>query len=245
MTKTLPHIPWVEPYYDSEDVVLYHGDCLALLDHIPTKTIDLLLTDPPYGMNLDVNYNGSGRQSVTKVSPETWGKIIGDNEPFDPSHLLRFDRKIIFGGNYFADKLPISGAWVVWDKLDGLTSKRQDEGRIGFNDNSDGELAWTNIGEGLRIVRHRWLGQLKASERRTKRIHPTQKPVSMLMRLLTHYSKPGDVILDPYAGSMSTAVACRATGRLCIAIEMHEPYCRSGSARLQQSALGLDWGDED
>jgi site-specific DNA-methyltransferase (adenine-specific) len=230
----------VKPYYQGRDVLVYHARCEDILPHIETGAVQLLLTDPPYGMNLRVNYGGIGRQFVTKDNPATWGRVQGDDQPFDPEPLMRFDKKILFGANWYADRLPMSGGWIVWDKLDGLASKRSKDVQVlGFNDNSDAELAWTNMGRAIRIVRHRWTGMLKGSEIGSKRLHPTQKPVAMLMRLVEAFSDPGDLVLDPYAGSGSTAVACRKTDRRSIVVELEERYCEVIATRLQQQSLGL------
>lgn len=250
-----------DPAYDSEDCLIYQGDCRDLLAKIhDPKMIDLLLTDPPYGIGLHTDYANRGRGIGMKIGSKIYrtdtprGRltqarnfkpIIGDGEPFDPDHLLRFPRLILFGGNFYADKLPISGGWIVWDKLDGLTSKRAEEDKLGFCDNPDAELAWTNLGGSVRIVRHRWMGLLKGSERQENRQHPTQKPVFLMTRLILAYTEPGDIVLDPYMGSGSVLVACRQTGRLGIGIDLEPEYVEVGARRLEQLGLGLHIGQED
>jgi site-specific DNA-methyltransferase (adenine-specific) len=202
---------------------LIRGDCLSILPQIKA---DIIITDPPYGVNLDTYNKSRGRGCKCQASD--YPSIVGDNEPFDPSHLLGYNRVVLFGANYYADKLPPSSGWVVWDKLNGLTSKRD----WGFNDNADCEMIWTNVNEPCRLVRHRWMGMLKDSERRERRVHPTQKPVELMRLLIEHYSKPGDVICDPYMGSGSTGVAALRSGRSFIGIEISTDYMLIAKRRI-------------
>lgn len=131
-----------------------------------------------------------------------------------------------WGGNYYANTLPPSSCWIVWDK--------ENTGNF-----ADAELAWTNQKTAVRIARHMWNGLLKASERGESRIHPTQKPVVLASWVLQKYGKPEDVILDPFAGSGSTLVAAKKLGRRCIGIEMSEDYCALIVKRLAQGCLEL------
>src|SRR5262245_23656884 len=125
-------MPLPSPYYEDADhgIVVYHADCLKLLPHIDPSSIHLLLTDPPYGIDLDTDYKA--RVSTSKV----YDKIVGDAEPFDPEHLLRFKRCVIWGGNHFAHRLPPSAGWFFWDKRT-MNNTRWT--------GSEGELAWTNV----------------------------------------------------------------------------------------------------
>lgn len=115
----------MRPYYEDGVVTIYHGDCREILPHI--GSVDLLLSDPPYGMA----YRHGARKGGVRLGHDGVS-IVGDDEPFDPAHLLGVaPRTILWGGNHFADKLPASRGWLVWDKRDGTPS----------NDQSDCELA--------------------------------------------------------------------------------------------------------
>jgi site-specific DNA-methyltransferase (adenine-specific)/modification methylase len=236
-----------EPYYRDEasGIALYHGDCRDVLAGIDPATVALLLSDPPYGIGLDTA-NASrqrgrpvggrdGRQSAFAPAND-YPPIHGDDEPFDPTHLLRFRRLILFGANHYADRLPASPSWLVWDKVAGLQSKRV----LGFCDNADAELIWTNLGGPVRILRLQWSGLMKGTERGEARVHPTQKPVALLRWLIEHFTKPSDLVLDPYAGSGSTLRAALDTGRRCVGVEISEDYCRRAVARLAQAVLPLE-----
>lgn len=204
------------------------GDCLEILPGL--HGIDAVVTDPPYGISLETNYRELGRGKLALSN--NYSPIAGDNKPFDPAPLLKFRNVVLFGANYYADKLPTSGAWVVWDKLDGLTSKRD----FGFNDNSDCELIWTNVGNAARIYRHRWNGAMKASEQMTGRVHPTQKPICLMRWLVRNYTQPGDTILDPFMGSGPTIVAAILEGRNAIGIELDPGYFAIAQRRCADAA---------
>lgn len=224
----------MKPYYSDSTMTIYHGDCRDVLSLIAPTSVDLVLTDPPYGINLKTKNRQNGRSTKIALSND-YPEVYDDDKPFDPSHLLVFPRIILFGGNYFADKLPTSPSWIVWDKLDGLTSKRN----IGFNDSADVELAWTNLGGPARLISDRWIGINKgnSSEQHEKRVHPTQKPVVLMRRIIENWTKPDDLIMDPYMGSGSVLRAAKDCGRRAIGIEIVEKYCEIASKRLFQEVL--------
>jgi len=156
------------------------------------------------------------------VEPRLYKPVIGDDKPFDPKHLLDLNcPSIIFGANNFSSKLPDMSKWLVWYKKPSLESSH--------NDFSDCELAWTNIkGKAVLCYHHTWSGMVRKGERRLElkeRVHPTQKAVGLLKRLIEDYSKPNDIILDLYGGSGSTLIACAETGRRCYMMELSQDYC--------------------
>lgn len=156
-------------------------------------------------------------------------QIHGDDEPFDPSPILAFDvPTVLWGANHFADKLPPSSGWFVWDKFrpDGL-------------DQATAELAWTNFVKGVRVFRHLWNGMMVASEK-GEHYHPSQKPVALFDFVLTHRFTPQGTVLDPYMGAGPCAVSCKRLARAYIGIEISEAYCEIAVKRLQQEYLPLE-----
>jgi site-specific DNA-methyltransferase (adenine-specific) len=158
--------------------------------------------------------------------------VVGDTQPFDPAPLLRFPRVVLFGANHYADRLPPSPTWLVWDKRDGVAS----------DDNADCELAWTNLGGPARLYRHLWRGLCRASEQGQRHLHPTQKPVALMAWIIANWTKPGDLILDPYMGSGPVLRAAKDLGRRAIGIEIEERYCEIAARRLGQEVLPLEAG---
>ena len=191
------------------------------------KNADLILTDPPYGIDIvkvknhDISADGGakpyGKGKVGFAEPvkaNLYRPVIGDNQPFDPSLILTLSKnQIIFGANYFASKLPDGNAWIVWDKdVTGTFSEV--------------ELAWTSFKGKLRLYHHMWSGLRREGDRKeelTKRVHPTQKPVGLFVAILQDYK--GDLIFDPYLGSGSTLIACEKLGRKCYGMEIDPMYC--------------------
>ncbi|HUY80089.1 MAG TPA: DNA methyltransferase [Ktedonobacterales bacterium] len=117
-----------------------------------------------------------------------------------------------WGANYYANALPPSSCWIVWDK--------QNTGNF-----ADAELAWCSHKSAVRIFQHMWSGLMKASEKGQRRVHPTQKPIALAAWAFEKYGAPGDVILDPFCGSGMSVVAAERTHRRCFAIEMSAAYC--------------------
>jgi len=131
---------------------------------------------------------------------------------------------ILFGANNFSDRLP-KGSWIVWDKRTVNGSK---------NVMSDGEVAWYSKGHGVYIHQHTWDGFNRASERRTA-FHPTQKPVKLMEWIINRWTKPGELVFDPYMGSGPVAIACQNLGRRYIGVEIEEKYCEIAVNRLRES----------
>lgn len=204
-------------YYSTENGVLLCGDCLDILPEL--EQAQLCLTDPPYGTNFD--YYSKGRGGCLAKQPDyggqDWNKTRPDKTVFD---LMRSISKhqIIFGGNLFSDYLPPSTSWIVWDK--------DNTGNFG-----DCELAWTSHKKSIRKFKWRWNGFLK--EVPEKRYHPTQKPVGLFMLIIDKYSQQGDLILDPFAGSGTTGVACERLNRKYILIEKELEYCEISKQRIK------------
>lgn len=216
-----------KPYYEQDGITIYHGDCREVLPDV-WFGVDLLLTDPPYGVSEACNRKERGRGKLAECND--FPPVFDDDKPFDPSHLLVIPRAVLFGANHYADKLPASPSWIVWDKRDGIAS----------NDNADCELAWSNLGGPARVFRHLWNGMIKASERGERRVHPTQKPVALMQWIIAQHTKPGQLVLDPYMGSGPTLIASKALNRRAIGIEIEERYCEVAAKRLAQGALALE-----
>lgn len=217
----------MQPYYQDDRVTLYNADCKDVIPHVAPRTVDLLLTDPPYGVNEGTNRFERQRSALAKAND--FAPVHGDDKEFDPSHLLIYPRLILFGANYYAQHLPVSPSWLVWDKLNGLSSTRS----VGFNDNADCEMAWSNLGGPARIFRHRWMGAMKESEHNQRRVHPTQKPIILMQRIIEWRAVPKNTIFDPYAGSGSTILGALEAGCRVIACEVVRDYCDTIVNRLQ------------
>lgn len=186
------------------------------------------MSDPPYGIGYKHSGKGAAvydrKHSATKRHSE---KIVGDAEPFDPTHLLAINELILWGATNYAHLLPPGvGRWLIWDKADG----RYDVDSFG-----DAELAWHNKGKASRIFRYAWKGVycVKNGEDNGRRVHPSMKPLG-LMKWCIVQAKSAGLLVDPYAGSGSTLVAAKQLGRRIVGIEILEKYCEISARRLSQ-----------
>ena len=211
-------------------VELIQGDCLEVMRGMADNSVDAVITDPPYGIDIKTNYHDNARGNLAESN--NFKPIIGDDKNFDPRPFLDYPITILFGANHFHNLIPPGGSWHIWDKVDGMTSKR----KVGFCDNSDGEFIWINHAGATRIFRHRWMGIMKSSERTQKRIHPTQKPIELMSTIIEYWTKPNDTILDPFMGSGTTGVAAQRMGRNFIGIEIDEKYFHMAKERIENDA---------
>lgn len=213
----------IKPYYEHGGIAIYHGDCKEIL---PTLgKFDLLLTDPPYGMNWKFSGGGTGKNAqggrFTKFQNMT---IAGDKEEFDPSFLMNHNTVILWGMQHFPQHLH-RGSVFVWQK-------KYEDALGTFL--SDGDLAWMNKGCGVYISR-----VINPASFQKDRAHPTQKPVELMVWCI---QKSGEIgaICDPYMGSGTTLVAAKQLGRRCVGIELEEKYCEVAAKRLQQSVMDFE-----
>ena len=203
---------------DDGAIRLYCGDC-RVLDVPPVACI---IADPPYGISHKCNFAERGRGNLALC--HDYADVAGDNEPFDPAHLLAFDvPTVLWGGNHFADRLPASSGWLVWDKL-----------RPDTLDQATCELAWTNCIKGVRRLAHLWNGMMKASER-GESYHPTQKPVALFDWILSLPWIPSGTVFDPYMGSGPCGVACARDGRGYVGCELDPRYFAIAVKRIESA----------
>ncbi len=216
----------MKPYFEDGFATIYHGDCHEILPTIPK--VDLVLTDPPYGIERDkgmgdLGYDGFGNRSKRQPKQYAGAWDSEEQRPKSFSDVLGISPLvIIWGGNYFSNILPQSNKWLVWNKLQTMPSY------------SDCELAWTNLhGNAVKMFTLNGSG-LMATEK--ERVHPTQKPVSLMAWCLGK-AEEARVILDPFMGSGTTLVAAKQLGRRAIGIELDEKYCEIAANRLRQEYL--------
>ena len=180
------------------------------------NTIDLVLSDPPYGISV-VGDNGKvGADNLAKngiYMPVKGDETTDTAKQFYNACVSKdIDKYILFGGNYFIDFLPFSDSWIIWDK----------RGDMASNNFADGEMGWCSFHTPVRIYKQVWSGMIKEGEHE-KRVHPTQKPIRILCDILKDFSKENDNIFDGFGGSGSTLIACEQTNRNCYMIE-YEPH---------------------
>jgi DNA modification methylase len=203
------------------------GDSFEIIKQIPDGVVDLVLTDPPYGIGESAKKNltrGNGLAPPTDYGDSDW-----DRQPVSPEHIAEIRRvsqhQIIFGGNFY--DLPPSSCWLIWDKDNQGT------------DFADCEMAWTNFPRAVRIIKWRWSGMLqeRMGSKKEKRVHLTQKPLPVMKWAITKAPHDCRLVLDPFCGSGTTCVAAKELGLAYIGIDINERYCGMARERLKQTEL--------
>jgi len=190
---------------------IINADCMDILKKLPDKSIDLILTDPPYGMNEKFKGGNSGKMNFNEVVDKGWD-VAPSKEVFD--EIFRVSKnQIIWGGNYF--ELPPHRCFIVWDKL------MPKDFSLAM-----AEEAWCSFDRRSVIYR--------MPTEKANRIHPTQKPVELFMNCLADFSKEEDLIFDPFSGSGTTAKACHRLKRRFICIEKDPEYWAASVKRLEE-----------
>lgn len=217
---------------------VYNMDCLDLMREMEKQGIvaDWLIADPPYGIGYnDMTGGGDNACRCKDYAYKMWDKQRLSEEYFDLMFKVS-KNQIIFGGNYYTDILPPTKSWIVWNKRKPNM----------HNDFADCEMAWCSTGQ-ARIFHYEYMGMIQGDmKNKDERFHPTQKPTQIICQLLNYYTKENDLILDPFMGSFTTAVACHKLKRRFIGAELDEEYYRLGSERLraEQNQISIfDLGD--
>ena len=196
------------------DATLYLGDCREIL---PTLgKVDAVVTDPPYGIGKDGQKQSTGGNGGRKAYEFLgWDASRPEKVTFELM-LAAADQHVIWGGNYFADYLPASGKWLVWDKGQRI-------------DQSDGELAWTSEAGALRIFEKNRVALLVEGAE-----HPTQKPIEVMQWSILQVPQ-AHTILDPFMGSGTTGVAALKLSRKFIGIEIEPKYFDIACKRIEEA----------
>ena len=206
---------------------LYRADYRLVLPALHGVTA--IVADPPYG-----NDYRQKRSRDNLVHPDTtFAPIVGNAEPFEPGPLLQAAPVVIlWGANYYADKLPANGKWLIWDKRENTTP----------DDGADVEMAWTNLHGVPRIHRQLWRGICRRGEenvsRGGKKLHPNQKPVALMDWCLTQAGvTAGSLVVDTHMGSGTTALACLRRGVDFVGMEIDPLHFSTTVARLKRELL--------
>ena len=203
------------------DATLYLGDCLYVLKTL--DQVDVIVTDPPYGISYSTGHRN--------INTPWQGEISGDGD----SHLrdavlymLSDIPALVFGSRKI--KIPLGTRMVLtWDKGPAL----------GMGDLS---LPWKPTSEEIYVIGKGFIGSRDEgsvlycppvqSMAKNGRMHPNEKPVELLQRLIR--KTPGDTVLDPFMGSGTTGVACARLGRKFIGIEIEPRYFDIACKRIKR-----------
>lgn len=222
------------PYYTDEHVTLWHGNCLDVSDWLGA---DILVTDPPYGIDGNLSFGHRGRK------PAAGHQRVNAKPKWDSNLTIRNDALALWGDKPYAvfgsptrlDDIPQFREFpLVWDK-----------GIVGMGDTT---FPWGRGYELVYVNGPGWTGRRESpvirvahlSSAATQIGHPTPKPVALMEAILA--KAPPGVIADPFAGAGATLVAAKALGRRAIGVELEERYCEIAANRLAQGVLDLTGG---
>ena len=215
----------MKPYYQDEAVTIYHSDCRDILPTL--KDIDLIITDPPYGISYNSGYYKYGNPHKP---------VVGDlSYPVEILNVcLRLATRAVFTFCRWdiLHILPKPESVIVWVKNNWSAGDLQHEyGRM-----------WEAIAFYPRS-QHKFIGRpsdVIHCDRiaPTALTHPTEKPIPLLKQIIK--ANVGTTILDPFAGSGTTLMASKELGRRCIGIEIKEEYCETAALRCSQMVFDLD-----
>lgn len=190
--------------------VVYLMDCMDLLKQIPEKYFELAIVDPPYGIGI-----------------AKWDNMTPPKLYFEDL-MVASKNQIIWGGNYFVDKLPITEAWICWYKKPFLPQQ------------AHFELAWTSFDMKPKLIEYTYAGNAEGLKNvrvdyKKKSIHPAQKPENLYLILFRDYAKEGDKILDTHLGSQSSRIAAANMGFNFIGCELDKDYFDEGNKRFENA----------
>lgn len=233
-----------EPYYQDESVTLYHGDCRELLPSLPDRSVDCVITDPPYterthamaktnrgrghgvkALNFDSMGDGELRRLLSECGRITSRWVVTS---LAYQHAFSFDESPPEGLRVLR-----LGVWVKTNPMPQISADRPGQGweSIAYMHRSDVKPAWRGGGRHGNYI----LPVQQGGE------HPTVKPMAMVADWVRNFTEPGDLILDPFAGSGTTGRAALNEGRRALLVEQSERYCEVIAKRLSQGVL--DFGE--
>jgi len=201
-------------------LAIFQGDALEVSKELHYTAV---ISDPPYGMGWNPDATrftgGDGKRNNRHKVHEP---IVGDDQPFEPAPWLDCEKVILFGANHYANKLP-AGTTLVWLKK----SKKAFGSFL-----SDAEIGWMKGGSG--VYCHEDLS-MNGAGANFPSLHPNQKPISLMHWCLEKAKVTADdVVLDPYMGSGTTAIACLQLGIPFIGIEIDEKHYLTAEDRIKE-----------
>ena len=231
----------MKPYYEHAGVTIYHGDCRDVLPTIPACSVDVVLTDPPYGMAWSGNNSNAQKHNIAGDGLRSGVRLVrtmfheAREAISDNAHVYLFCHWQSWPDFYDAisTRFRPRNALVWWKETGSLGNFDAEWVRdyevVLFGNN--GGAALSRPGSDGSVLRFRPVPS-------PSRLHPTEKPIELLAFILGKSELPG-TILDPFMGSGTTLVAAKRLGRKAIGIEIEERYCEIAAKRLAQEVMPL------
>ena len=231
-----------EEYRINEDINLWQGDCLKLMEHIPDKSIDLVIIDPPYKTTSRGSAGNSGGMLQKDINKK--GQVFRYNDIASEEYAKHLWRVLKEGSHCYVmtnhknlydmiTSFTVNGFHfiksLIWNKGNKIMGQ--------FYMSQYEYILFFRKGRGIRINNCGTSDILCVKNKKTKNadgqnIHDTEKPVALIEILINNSSNKGDIVLDCFMGSGSTGVACKNLNRKFIGIELDEEYFNISKERI-------------
>ena len=211
---------------------LYHGDCLEVMKDIPDGSVDMTLTDPPYGMSFQSDYRKNKYDKIKGDSDLDWlDDFVNEIYRVSKSNTAHY----VFCSFHHIDKF--KQAIEHKFKIKNILTWVKNNTSMG---DLKGDFAPKTefvifFHKGRKLINGKRDSNVLEFKRTQNKLHPTQKPVDMLEFMIEKFSDESEVILDPFMGSGSTGVACLNTNRNFIGIELDETYFNLAKERINNA----------
>ena len=217
------------------EINLLHGDCFELFQNIPDESVDMILTDPPYGMSFQSDYRKTKYEKIKGDSNLDWlGDFVNEIYRVSKPNTAHY----VFCSFHHVDKFKqaIENKFKVKNILTWVK-----------NNTSMGDLKGDFapktefiifFHKGRKLINGKRDPNVLEFKKTRNELHPTQKPVDMTEYMIGKFSDEGDLILDPFMGSGTTGIACLNTNRRFIGMELEEDYFNIAKERIENHEIG-------
>ena len=240
------NLPKENRYFETENGILYNNDCLDIMKHIPKESIDLVITDPPYNISRETNFHTMKGRRGTVMDFGEWDKnadILSYIHPL--SNVLNVGSNVVIFNCW--ENL---GNIAKIMKSNDITPKRclvlNKSNPAPFNRDrlfvNDVEFAIWGVYKNKKWVFNRQDKLEKCifgTTVQSKKYHPTMKDIKVIIKLVEILSNPNQIVIDPFLGSGTTAIACEKLNRRWIGIELSEDYCEIAKTRIKAVSNNL------
>ncbi len=238
------------PYYEDGGITIYHGDAREVLPQLADKSVDHVITDPPFeaeAHTLQRRVKRDGGVMVIEALPfDAIDEATRDATALQAARLVRrwvltfcqIEASQTWRAAYEAHGL-VYRRTCLWIKPDGMPQYSGDRPGMGYETfitmHAPGASRWNCGG------RH-GVWTVNKGESGGAQPHPTTKPLRLMTALVGAFTDPGELILDPFMGSGTTLRAAKDLGRRAVGIEISEAYCEVAALRMRQSVLDFGAG---
>jgi len=232
----------LEPYFEADGQTIYLGDCRDILPHLPSSSVDIIITDPPYGLDYQSHWPVEKKPRIINDNQSSLNSLIDDIMP-EFIRILKENSEVYWFSRGGGEKSIIATTWLKFEEFKPVIKVKNlliwDKEYVGLG--WDWRYQYETIFQLVKGKGIKNLDPCASNVIKARKIipqaddHPTPKSVDIIYEILKR--KQGDVVLDPFLGSGATLVACRMLHRRGIGIEIEKKYCDMASGKFLQRTL--------